>query len=461
MRLFGLSISRTKATPPASALSTPSSRGGWFNVVREGFAGAWQRNIEWRHDDVLTYSAVFACVTLIASDIAKLPLRLVKQTDAGVWEETENPAFSPVLREPNHYQTRIDFILQWLYSLLIHGNTYVLKERDGRGVVTGLYVLDPLRTRPMVAPTGDIYYALAQDARSGVEGTDVIVPAREIIHDRINTFYDDLVGLSPLTACGLAATQGLRVQNTSAQFFGNGATPGGILTHPRTLSAEEVATIRDQWEANYSGPNFGRVAVLAGELKYEPVHMMSAVDAQLIDQLGWTDKNVCMAFKVPAYMINAGDTPSYDNVQALNIQYYSQCLQALIESIELRLDKGLELPKPYGTEFDIDSLLRMDTKALVASLDTARNYLTPNEGRKKLNLPPTVGGDVVYRQHQDYSLEALSKRDAKDDPFSTGSTPPPASRPTSGADDAPDNVASDDGAVERRFEICLRKAMAS
>ena len=48
---------------------------------------------------------VYGCVTLIASDIGKLPLRLVEQDADGIWNETTSPAFSPVLRKPNRYQT--------------------------------------------------------------------------------------------------------------------------------------------------------------------------------------------------------------------------------------------------------------------------------------------------------------------------------------------------------------------
>jgi phage portal protein BeeE len=39
--------------------------------------------------------------------------------------------------------------------------------------------------------------------------------------------------------------------------------------------------------------------------------------------------------------------------------------------------------------------------------------MTPNEAARRLNLPPVAGGDAVYRQQQDFSLEALAKRDAK------------------------------------------------
>jgi phage portal protein BeeE len=55
--------------------------------------------------------------------------------------------------------------------------------------------------------------------------------------------------------------------------------------------------------------------------------------------------------------------------------------------------------------------------------------MTPDEARARIDLPPTPGGNVVYRQQQDFSLEALSKRDAKDDPFATGADAKPLALP--------------------------------
>ena len=104
----------------------------------------------------------------------------------------------------------------------------------------------------------------------------------------------------------------------------------------------------------------GKTAVLGDGLQYQPI-VMSNIDAQLVEQLRMTAETVCSAFHVPAHMVGVGAAPTYNNIEALNQEYYSQCLQAHIESIELLLDEGLELPKPYGTEFDLDGLLRMDT----------------------------------------------------------------------------------------------------
>jgi phage portal protein BeeE len=117
--------------------------------------------------------------------------------------------------------------------------------------------------------------------------------------------------------------------------------------------------------------------------------------------------------------------PAYNNVEALNLQYYSQCLQNPIESIELLLDEGLNLPNNYGTEFDLDDLLRMDSGSRVTAAKESANGggMTFNEVRKRYHgVGPVPGGDVVLSQQQNFSLSALAKRDAKEDPFASESS---------------------------------------
>jgi HK97 family phage portal protein len=438
MKLFGFDIRRTKAAVPVTTL--PSSfnwswsglwGGGWPSTIEEPFTGAWQRNMELRVENVLAYSAVYRCVTIIANDIAKLNLRLVRKTDEGIWVETESPAFSPVLRKQNSHQTRQDFIKRWMISKMIKGNTYVLKERDNRGLVTGMYVLDPFITYPYVAEDGEVYYQCGGNKLAGIVDS-VVIPASEIIHDRHDPLFHDLCGLSPIIACGLSAMQALNSQASWNRFYANGSTPSGVLTVPGAIDEAQAELFKNKWQANYSGPqNTGKVAVLGGGLEFKPM-MMNAVDQELISQLKLTAQDVCTAFGVPAYMIGADVPPNFNNVEALNQQYYSQCLQDHIESIEHKLDEGLGLESAkdgivYGTEFDLDDLLRMDTKTQYETFGNGikNGILTHNEARFKVGYGSKPGGDSILSQQQYYSLEALAKRDARDDPFASKQAPAP------------------------------------
>ena len=349
--ILGLTVSRDRTVPTkvrgADLITTapdllPSS-GGWWPIIREGFAGAWQRGHLTRAEDSAAHPTLWACVTLIAGDIAKCRPRLISEDADGISTEVDVAAYSPVLRKPNHYQNRIQFYFYWVICLLMRGNTFVLKERDKRGVVAALYLLDPTRVRPMVSPTGQVYYQLAQDPLSGLTES-VTVPASEIIHDRINCLYHPLVGLSHIYACGHAAVQGLTIVDNMTKLFRRGSNIGGVLVAPGQISEDTAKRLEKYWEENYAGQeNIGKVAVLGDGLKFEKPTVMSAVDAQLIDQLKWGDEKICGTLHVPPYKVAVGPLPSYNNVDALGQDYYGQCLQLIFESIELCLTEGLEV----------------------------------------------------------------------------------------------------------------------
>lgn len=423
---------------------------GIWGSVRESFAGAWQQGVTVDPLGALTsFGAVFACVSRIATDIAKLELELKMEGENGI--SVDAPPTSPywaVLQDPNPFQNRIQFLTYWLTCKLLHGNFYALKARDGRGIVTKLFPLDPRRVTPMVTPEGDVYYSLGGSDLARVPA-GMIVPASEIIHDRGVTLWHPLVGVSPIIACGMSATQGSRIQKNSANFFENMSRPSGMLTGPGVIDDATAERLKREWEKNYSGQNIGRLAVLGDGLTYAPMTIAPEA-AQLIDQLKWTVEDVARCFAMPLYKIGAGPVPTAGNVEALESQYYSGCLQINVESIELCLTEGLGLGSGltagYEVELCLEGLLRMDSATQIEMLakGVGGAIMAPNEARAKRNLPPVPGGDAIYLQVQNYSLEALAKRDAQPDPFSVGKAPAaPAAPAPAPADPAPSKEATD------------------
>jgi len=459
MKIFGLPIPFT-GEKQKDMSAVPSGRGGWYPIIREPFTGAWQRNLEIRNDDASAFHADFACKTLIARDIGKLRIKLSEKDKDDIWSETTNPAFSPVLRRPNDYQTRNQFYESWMLSKLSRGNTYVIKERDDRNVVTGLHVLDPTRVQPLVSDEGAVYYRLNSDNLAGID--DITVPAREIIHDRMNCLFHPLVGTAPVFASGLASLLGLNAQKTSALLFENASQPGGMLIYPGDINEVEEQRVKEQFEQRFSRANLGRVAILSAGAKYEKVAMTN-VEGQMVESLKWSAEVVCSVYHVPPYKVGVGALPSYNNVQALNVEYYSQALQSHIEEIEELLDHGLGLggwAGGMGTEFDTENLLRMDSTTLVGVVRDAvgAGVMSPNEGRAKFDLKPAKGGKSPYLQQQNYSLEALAKRDAQDDPFKPATPPAPPPQPAAADGEKPAKL--DPQKLAAMFTMELREARA-
>lgn len=390
---------------------------GWWTIF-QGNQGQpetnFQRDIRWAPEEIVQAPALWTCITLIAGDIAKLKPRILQLMDWGGWEPAENvSAFSSTLRRPNRYQNSIQFIENWILSKLQHGNTYVLKERDARNVVTRLYVLNPEWVTVLVDEEGGVWYELNRDPLNGF-ADDVIVPASEIIHDRFNCLFHPLIGLSPIFAAGLPALQSLRTSKHWTKFFGNNAQPGGILSAPGAISPDAATRVKTTWETNYTGINAGRVAVLGDGLTYTPLSP-TALDTQVVEQLKWTGETIAATFHVPAYKLNIGAAPAVSGAQ-LDTEYYKQCLQRLIEDFETCMDEGLGLDTPVGTparqlgvDLDLSGLLRMDQKAQMETLKAGidASVYTINNARATVDLKPLTGGDTVYMQQQDFPLDQV------------------------------------------------------
>lgn len=437
MRLLGFDLTRTRAAlQPAIAALASVPRALWGGgVVREPYMGAWQKNDERVYPSLLASPPVFACHSRISQDISKCRLNLVEQTGPDVWEPTTNPAYSPVLRKPNHYQTTARFIEQWVTSKLATGNTYVLKRRDLRGVVTQLYVLESTHVRVLLAPDGSVYYELHKPPNdlTGLWAEDadpIVVAARSIIHDRWNCFFHPLQGLPPLYAAALAARQGLTMQEHATTFFSEGNQPNGILQAPLHTTPEKMRELKDMWSTRTNG-----VAVMTGDLKYTQL-AISSVDSQFVEQLQFTEQQILGIYGMPQVIYNAASGgAAYGKNESVIQLYHDECLQPLMKGIEDCLDEGLELAADLGTELDVDDLLWMDTTTRTkAAVDGIRGVLSPNEARRKyFALPPIEGGDEPLTQQQYWPYAALVDRGTA--PPAEAPPPPPADPAAPGAEE--------------------------
>lgn len=426
----------------------PLSKG----YVHEPFAGAWQMNKEcWGPYGI--FSAVYACITIISGDMAKLPPR-VRQSDAdGSKRDLENHPVARVLNNPNSYQTRVDFWGQFMASALFTGNAYVFLQRDERNVIVAMHILDPRRVQVLMADDGSVFYRIGQEKLAQLLGSDVI-PARDILHHRLLTMNHPLMGLTPLYAAGVSAMTGQTIQQNSFAFFSNMSRASGVLTSPGKISGELANRLKTEWDQNFKGGAMGRTAVLGEGMKWEPL-TISAADAQLIEQLRWSVEDVARCFRVPSYMLTDASKVSFKNAETLARNYYSQTLQYHIESIEARIDQAFGLSGNTYCEFDLASLLRMELDARMAAYQTGiqSGVLTINEARRLEELKPMEGGDEPLIQAQYRPLSMAGELPAP--------IPAPAPAPAApdddepAADDEPADDASDDA---KTFALRLRVA---
>lgn len=450
MKVFGINITRQKALDAVGG----TWRNAW-RVISEPFAGAWQRNIEEKRGDLLTYPTLYACIMRISSDIGKLPFSLRSRDSNGVWTEVANPAYDPVLRKPNGFQTPAQFREYWIITKLTQGNAYILKRRDERNVVVGLYVLDPEKVLPMVSDSGAVFYQLQTDKINtlppGYPSENLIIPASEIIHDRCMTIHHPLIGVPPLAAAHWPALKNMKIMRSATEFFANNAQPGGLLTAPAGMNEQDAKAVQDYWNKEFSDGKSGKVAIIGADMKFTPFAMKS-IDAQMVEQMRYGDEQICQPFGIPPFKVGIGTIPSGLGVDGINLMYANDALQTHIQHMEDLLDDGLSIKRPLGVELDTESLLRMDEskKAEIATKLVGGMVKTPDEGRRTFNLAPTPGGNTLWGQNQDYPLGMLADRQSWDPNMQQSSPPANASDPK-----------IDPAVAEMRAFMATQKAIAA
>lgn len=389
----------------------------WKNLfVDDPYTGAWERNDELSRKQPAHFYALFACVRLISSDIAKLPVTLRKMVNGVITTQPTPIKWRKLFKRPNSYQNWQQFSEQWSHSLLLRGNAFIFKERDVYGKIVALKVLNPDAVKVLVSDDGQVFYELYDDLLAGIRRSAIPVPASEIIHDRINAFYHPLVGLSPVYACAASTRHGEAIIRDAEDFFKNGSKPSGVLEVDAPMSEENAQKMKRLWNLNYTGSNAGQTAVLTGGVKYRPI-TMSAMDSRLIEQLKMSASVVAAAFGVPPFKI--GLEVGTGKIEEQTAIYYADCLQALIESRENLLDEVVDFEDDLEVYLDISVLLRMDSISKMQYLrdGVGAGILAPNEARSELGYQPVDGGNSPMLQQQNFSLEAISRRDSSENPF--------------------------------------------
>lgn len=459
-------VEMEKASQPSSISGAPRFGFTGYNfsyTPHEPFAGAWQRNIAAanpRDPNLLAFSGVYACVTIIMQDIAKMALRCMKLAPDGITEEVNLASpYHRLLRKPNRYQTSIQFLMLWIAARLLRGNNYIYQEFDGRGVPKAWHWLHPDRTVVLVDPESkEIYYEYTphQSDLFKVIGLEVDgkwrIPSRFIIHDRINCLWHPLIGTSPLFAAAVTAMTGGRMLMSTERLFANMARPSGVLSSDSEIHDSTAERLKREFEANYSEGNLGRTAVLGDGLKWLPM-VMTSTDAQLIEQLKWTIEDVARCFRVPMYLLADITRMTYKNSEQAAQSYFSGCLQYHVEDIELLLTNtfGLDEAAEY-VAFDIRTMFRMDMNERFTAYKSgiAAGVLAPNEARRWEGLGPVKGGEEPRMQMQYVPLST---------PVADPTAPKPAPADDPEDEDETDDPPPDDDTEEESTSVEVMRIM--
>jgi HK97 family phage portal protein len=334
-------------------------------------------------------AAVYACVRVIATNIAALPLVLMMHDGQQRTPATDHPLYSLLHWLPNPEMTSIQFRLALGVHLALYGNAYAQIVRDRGGRVRELWPLRPDRINTERAENGALVYRYNEH----------LLSKTEIFHIT-HLSFDGQTGYSPITLARRTLDTKARMEQYSANFWQNDAAPGVILRHPGTLTDQKFERIRSQWDDRHRGPSqAGRTAILEQGMDITTLSIPQT-DAQFLESQKFSRQEIAALFGVPAHMINDLDRATFSNIEEMAQEFIDYTLMPYLEGFRQAIHRDLltqpERDAGYYAHFRTQALLRgkhTDRAAYYQSMQQV-GALSPNDIRQLEDMNPIAAGDI-------------------------------------------------------------------
>lgn len=333
--------------------------------LREG-GGSTIAGVSVNEDNVLQIADVWKVTRILAEDVGKLPLVLMKRKGKLRDRAIEHPSWKMIHTQPNPFQTKIEFWEHMMLHLLTRGNAFALMNRvtrQGRKYVTEMLPIHPSRVSVKMLPDFSRVFTITREGAGGGVMDPLVVGQDEMFH---------LPGLSANGYTGLSLVALLRetlggnraATEHGAAFFGNGAKPSVVFQMDEGgLSDNAYKRLKSEMnDGAYQGRNAYKALILEEGLKVAQMSL-SQEDAQFVDTRKLNRSDVAGIWRVPPHMMMDLDRATFNNIEQLDRQYVTNSLMGWLVRIEARLHMQVLGADPdLFVKHNVDALLRGNPK---------------------------------------------------------------------------------------------------
>ncbi len=433
---------------------TRSGSGPATGSVGSEFYDWFGEGIEWGDSGVavnsftsMSHVAVMACVSILAEDLAKIPLDICRHNTKGGREVATDSYLHGLMRNPNDWQTAFEWKEMMQSALVLRGNAYSVAVRDFRGRVQYLVPVHPDRVALWEAPTGEYFYFVTRNGlhdMAVLAEVPIMVPSEDVLHLRWLSQWNSLLGSSRITLIRESIGLAMGMERHQARFTGQGARPSGVLSTDQKLAAEARNQLKSEWQAFKTGPrNSGATAVLEQGLKWQPMGL-TMVDSQFIESRNFQLRDAARAFRVPPYKLGIEGESSGPSMVQQNQQYLNDVVSGYCSRWTSKLEKFFQLD---GGDLYFDFDFTHFTKADIQTRYTAYRqavggpWMSVNEARAQEDLERVPDGDAVQKPTNMAGLD-YEPKDSPAPPGGVGSDT--TGTPAEGGDGDANRLPADD-----------------
>ncbi|MFC8733576.1 phage portal protein [Luteimicrobium sp. NPDC057192] len=326
----------------------------------------------------LTISSVYRAIQIHAIAASQLSIDVER---GGVIIDTPT-----LIAQPDIDESRSAFIERSVVALATTGNAFWIQRLGSFGQVVNLEPVDPFKVTVVELQDGSVEYHY--DGRIYRKTG----PLR-MSHLQLLRVPGKVAGLGPIQAAQVELAGIKDVRDYASDWFqpGGAGVPNGVLSTDQMLTGTQGAQYKQMWNDTADGG----VRVLGAGLTYSPI-LLKPADAQWLESQQFNVTQVARLFGVPASLMLAvieGNSQSYSNVEQDWLAYVRFSLMGYLREIEEALT--VLLPRGQSARFNVETLLRTDTKTRYESYTLAINagWMRRSEVRATEHLDPIEGID--------------------------------------------------------------------
>jgi HK97 family phage portal protein len=316
----------------------------WETVFGRGFGSL--AGVDVSEQSALSYSPVWAGVSTLSRDLAKLPLVLYRNLPNGGREPfTAHKLYRILHDDPNPEMTSFKFRETMQALCLLYRNAYAEIVRDGAGRPAGLYPIAPTRVTPFRDErSGRLLYRVMNP--SG--GQTIIAPANMIHLSGMS--LDGVVGEPLVPHASESFGLGMAAEKFGAAFFGNGSTFGGVLEVPGDMKEAAKDNLRNLVNAVHQGVDRAhRILVLANGAKFNQ-RGTAPNEAQFNETRILQVREVARWLGMPPHKLGDLTDAHHTNIEEENIDYYAGTVSGWATMWEQELQRKLVAPLEYAQQ---------------------------------------------------------------------------------------------------------------
>jgi HK97 family phage portal protein len=202
----------------------------------------------------------------------------------------------------------------------------------------------------------------------------------------------NVLGLSPITHARQAIGLGLGAEKFASQFFGESATPSGLLTTEQRITSEQAAELRERWAARHQGRR--DIAVLGDGARFQAVSI-SPEESQFLETTRANVATIARYFGVQPELIGgeSGGSLTYANVEQRALDFLTFGLRPWLVRLEVALSALLS--STTTVKFNAAALVRTDLLTRYQAHESAirAGWKLRSEVRELEDLPAIPGID--------------------------------------------------------------------